>query len=1059
MRKRILLAGIQLLLLLNTSIEYSWAQQKRITGKVTTVSGEELPGVSILVKGTKSGTLTASDGTYSLPFPTESATLVFSYVGFISKEEQIGNRDVVNVVLNTDEAALSEVVVVGYGSKSKTNITGAVSNIKLEEVIGSRPSTDIGQLLQGASPGLQVTYDAGEPGTSTNLNIRGTTSINGGAPLIVLDNVPIASLDLINPSDIETVTVLKDAGSAAIYGSRSAWGVIVLTTQKGNKDSKPKFSYSNNIVFNKANDLPQKASPTDLVKAYGDIGFSSYWSGQDVKTWSDLLADYATNPAKYPTGSYNDVENNISYPLKTTDSWKDLTDSYGFQQNHNFAVHGGTSKLSYRVSTGFTKEDGILTTNKDSYKRSNISTFLSSDITSWFTSQLSVLYNNSTKSFPYSNIADYGIFSLAAVQPSYAELGYSTIDGQQIPNYTPRNAVIQSDTKNTNLENIRLSGRGILRPFSGFTVTGEYTFDKINSVLNQYDKPWNYSSGDGTTEPSSAHSDYLKNNSFLRYKAINIYAEYRKTLGNHNIGVLGGYNEEESDFQGLQSRRLDGINVNIPSIALGTGTLTSQDTSSQYSLRGYFYRVNYDYKGKYLVEITGRYDGSSKFPSGNRWGFFPSFSAGWRVSEESFFEPVTFISDLKIRASYGHVGNQSINPYQFTPSLSAIYSNWINSDGLLLTLSSPSAVSSQFSWEKVTTKNLGIDFGLLKNRLTGTFDIYERATKGMLAAGTQIPAVLGTDAPLQNVADLVSKGWEFQLGWRDRIGQVNYNFGFNLYDSQAKIKKYNNTTNLLSDYYVGKNLGEIWGYETDGLYKTSDFEATTLDANYTGGTLLSGVVRYEGQSPNVGDVKFKDLNGDGVINDGDATVSNPGDKKVIGNSTPRYQFGIRAGAEWKGFDVSIFVQGIGKQDRWIANDLTFPYYHAPWTTIYESGLDFWRPGSPDANYHYGRVYPQQATNGRQNQTVQSKYLSNASYWRIKNITFGYSVPKKLLAKARIENVRLFASFENLFTKKHLPPGVEPTFISKGVPNGIETADYGGQYPLMKKFSFGLNLSF
>ncbi|MFI5195236.1 MAG: SusC/RagA family TonB-linked outer membrane protein, partial [Chitinophagales bacterium] len=855
-------------------------------------------------------------------------------------------------------------------------------------------------------------------------------------------------------------TILKDAGSAAIYGARSAWGVMLLTTKKGNRNQQPHFEYGNSLVFNTPNDLPKKASPTQVIQAYGDAGFSSFWTGQDIPTWANLLTAYAKNPRSYPGGHYYDSANSIDYPLQQTDVYKDMTQPFGFQQNHNFSVSGGSAKTNYRLSAGFTDEDGILVTDKDSYKRYNLSSVINSEVKSWLTTQLSVLYSNSATQFPYSNIGETGIFTLAATEPSYTQLGSSGAGAVSYPNYTPRNAILQAFPATNNLENTRLSGKAIATPFKGLTVTGEYTFDKINSNYTQYDRPWYFSNGDGTTTISSPHSDYLKNNSFTNYHALNLYAEYDKSIGDHSFSVLGGFNQEDANYAGLQSERLDAINVNLPSIGLGTGTLTSLDSSSAYSLRGAFYRATYAYKGKYLLEATGRYDGSSKFPDNHRWGFFPSFSAAWRLSEEKFMQSIKpVLSDLKIRASYGAVGNQSINPYEFNPSLSAIYSNWIDNTGLLLTLSSPAAVSSTFTWEKVTTQNIGIDFGLFQNHFTGSFDIYQRATKGMLAPGAQLPAVFGTDAPLQNVADLKSNGWELETHWRDRIGKVSYYAGFSLYDSRATITRYNNTTGLLSGYYKGQKIGEIWGYETDRLYTTNDFVAGSLDASYSNGTLKPGIAPYQGESPNPGDVKFKDRNGDGIVNPGDATVTNPGDQKVIGNNTPRYQYGITGGAAYGGFDFSFFIQGIGKRDLWLANDLTFPFFHAPFTTFYQSELDFWRPENPDADSHYGRVYTLGASNMRFNELPQTRYLYNAAYWRIKNVTLGYSLPQSLLGKAKIERIRLYVSAENLFTHKHLPPGVDPNFLSKGVPDRTDLSDYGGQYPLMKKFSFGLNISF
>lgn len=414
-----------------------------------------LEGATVKIKGTTNQSLTNNNGAFNLKTGQKIPLILqVSYIGYITLEVE-AEKSEINIELFPEENNLNEVVITGYGTQKRLNVTGAVSVLKMNDIAGSRSETDIAHLLQGASPGLQVNYESGEPGAATTLKIRGTTSINGGAPLVLLDNVPIASLSLINPSDIESVTVLKDAGSAAIYGARSAWGVILLATKKGNKNQPTRFEYGNNIVLNNAQDIPKGASPTELVKAYGDIGFSSFWTGQDINTWATLLSNYSKDPSQYPSGFFHDSLNSIDYPLQETNVWKDMLSPAGFQQNHNFSVSGGSTKTAYRLSAGVTNEDGILITNKDSYKRYNLSSFVTTDVNPWLTFQLTALYNNSLKSFPYSNIAEYGIFSDAAVSPSYTQLGSSIVDGVSVPVFTPRNAIEQSSPATTDISNTK----------------------------------------------------------------------------------------------------------------------------------------------------------------------------------------------------------------------------------------------------------------------------------------------------------------------------------------------------------------------------------------------------------------------------------------------------------------------------------------------------------------------------------------------------------------------------------------------------------------------------
>ena len=512
---------------------------------------------------------------------------------------------------------------------------------------------------------------------------------------------------------------------------------------------------------------------------------------------------------------------------------------------------------------------------------------------------------------------------------------------------------------------------------------------------------------------------------------------------------MGGFNQESSSYHYVWAQRLDMINEDLPSLSQGTGEYKNSESFSEYKVRGLFYRINYDFAGKYLIETNGRYDGSSKFPSDSRFGFFPSVSAGWRVSEEAFMDwSDSFLSNLKLRGSWGNIGNQSVDPYQFVPAMSAANPNWVVDTTKPTTLQPPALVSNSFTWEKVSTLDFGFDLGLFDNRLNATFDWYRRDTKGMLAPGMELPGVLGADAPTQNTADLRSKGWEISVDWNDRIGDWSYYVGFNLYDSRTHITKYNNESQLLGDRYYreGMELGEIWGYDTDRFYTVDDFEEGTLQADLTGGTLKPGIPKVEGYNPNPGDVLYVDYNDDGIINNGDNTALNSGDMRIIGNNTRRYQYGIRGGASWKGISLSFILQGVGKRDLWIMNELFYPQYD-PYSTIFNTQLDYWTPERTDT--YFPRLYTQAAGNSAANRMTQTHFLQNGAYLTIRNISLSYTFPKQWLNPWGVQSLQVFFSGENLFTFDHLPKGLDPE----------RSAEYRGfNYPYLRQFSFGINLT-
>lgn len=1024
-----------------------------VTGKITDEKGAGLAGVSIKVKGASATGSSDANGNFSITVPGTDATLIFSYVGFVTQEVPLDGRSSINIVMKEDVGALSEVVVIGYGTQKKSNLTGAVNTVNVDEVLGNRPVSTTGSMLQGTVPGLNVTIGAGEPGASASFNIRGATDINTNGngiktqgPFIVVDNVPFnGPLNLIDPNDIETVTVLKDAGSAAIYGARSAFGVILITTKKGKKNQQTRFNYSNNLTLASPMNLPEKATVLQTVQSYKDMGTTSYYLGQDVDKWLEFIKEYNANPSKYPEG-FTTV-NGINYPLQQTDAIGNVIGSNSRQFQHNLSVSGGSDKTTYRISAGTVNENGIIVpeSKQDYYQRYNLRSFVSTDIKEWFTVQLDASYYNSAKSYPSND----GFGPAVVFQPYISMADSVVINGEKVINGTPKN-VVKLRTPTTNrLDDTRLTGRAILRPLSGLNVTAEYTYDNLRGLTTLYNKVVTAADARTLQVETNGPGLFRKINKITDYRSLNVFANYEKSLSKHNISVLAGYNQEENSEETQRAERDGVISAEYPSISQATGIALAVDDYNEFAVSGVFSRINYDYAGKYLLGLTGRYDASSKFPENHRTGFFPSVSAGWSVTKEPFMKGVSgWLNELKPRASFGSVGNQAIAAYAFLPTMDANISTWLNDNKQVTTLTSPGLVSAEFTWATVQTLNVGMDIGLFKNRFTANIDWFRRDTKNMLYEGIQLPAVLGTGAPLQNVAALESKGVELQIGWQDKINTVSYRISANLSNFRSTITKIKNEAGILNQYYVGQELGEIWGYTTDRLYTVDDFVEGSLSANLTGGTLKPGIVKREGQLPNPGDVMFVDYDGNGIINPGTSTLGDPGDRRIIGNSSPRYRFGINGGVTWKNLDFSFVITGVGKQDQWRDNGLTFPNYYA-FGTIYSDQLDYWTPANPNA--FWGRTYDQAKGNQPSNQSLQSRYLLNGAHLRVRNLSLGYTLPSTLTRKFLVDRLQAFLSVENAFVFDHMPNGLDPDITRDGV--------QGFEYPFMRQVSLGVNLSF
>lgn len=1051
----------------NTLIHSVITQQDGVCkGVVKDNQGETVIGASVVVKGSTNGTITGLDGDFTLNNVKRGDVIQISYIGYVS-QEVVWQGTPLNITLKEDSQTLEEVVVVGFGSQKKANLTGSVSQVKMDDVLGERPVTNVKNALQGSMPGLMVSGGA-SPGEAKSFNIRGTVSINGMNPLVLIDNVE-GDIDLLNPEDIESVTVLKDAASSAIYGARAAAGVILITTKKAKKGEKFNLNYNANFGFQTSINSPKQASLDEYLRAYQAAGFSeTYYAGNgSVSKWREYLAGYKENPAAYPTvgdGIYIG-EDGAPYYLNDKDVYKAFQET-SFMQTHNLTANGGTEKLRYRLSAGLTKEDGPLIESKDTYMRKNISSFISADITDWLTQEADFRYTVADRSEPMGSGDGIYCMNHISFYPSGMMPGsVNTSVGKDLPLITPENQIRYNNPYLTDTDNTRIYLRTILRPIKGLELVGEYTYDRKNWQKSYYAKKWEY-----TTEQlgsnNSVTSDYLfKSEDHEDYNALNLYGTYNFSIKeDHMFKVMAGFNQERKQNSWISVQTHDMIAPSAPSFTSATGKIIPQNSYSDYAIRGAFYRINYNYKDRYLFEANGRYDGSSKFPKDDRFGFFPSFSVGWNIAREAWMEKaLDYVSDLKLRASWGQIGNQNIGNYGYYSTMQPVgNSNYWLKDGEFITyISTPGLVSNSFTWETVETLDIGFDASMFNSRLQVTFDWYQRTTRDMLIAGIQLPAVVGTSAPMRNAADMRTRGWEIAVNWRDQIGDWKYNVGFNLYDYKSKITKYsNNEDKLLSqNYYEGKTLGEIWGYVSDGFYTIDDFDDP--------GTwqLKDGVASLDGYNPRPGDEKFVNLNDDrgtNEINSGLNTVDSPGDQKVIGNSTPRYNFGVNLGVSYKGFSLSAILQGTAKRDVWIGGMSLFPFGGSAkaYYPVFYNQTDYWEPmGSCDGQYTENdreywvaknpdaslyRLYSNMQNHGS-NQRASTKYLQNGAYMRLKNITLAYTFPKALISKVSLSALKVFVSAENLATISSLPKGYDPERLSWG-------------YPFYRTLSFGLNVT-
>lgn len=1039
-----------------------------VNGSVLDSEGEPLMGVNILVEGTTTGTTTNFEGKFELSGISENAVLILSYVGYQTERVELNGRTVLSLTLVEDSQTLDEVVVVGYGTQKKANLTGAVDQIGSKE-LENYSVPNVSRALQGQIPGLNITFNNGRPNSSPSYNIRGLTSIGaGGSALILIDGVE-GDPSTLNPDDIESVSVLKDAASAAIYGSRGVFGVVLITTKSPSEKSQIKYSTSFSV--NRRTRTRDVLTDSYIWSKMYLESFTELFGGTRTPTtvgsvginfsqaYLDELKYRSENPD--PDRSKVGIDPSTgSYAYYGNTDWRSLIYKDNIpSMEHSLVASGGGELSSYYISGRFYTQDGLYKIRSDKYNSYDLRTKGSISPFNWLDISSNIHYSKNSYVDPFSNGNVWNTLLIrSGATPmgvpynpdgTYTQIGSQTIgvlEGES-QSKTDRDQILGSVAFNASIIKDVLD------------IKGDFTYKNLSIETNRKYIPVPYSNFPGVIT-NVGDSRIYNNKNRLNYFSYNLYGNYNHRFANSNLKILGGANVEISNTRYLNVNRSNLIIKELDAFNLATGeNFNINGGGNDWANAGLFTRINYNYDERYLLEINARYDGSSKFPKEEQFGFFPSFSVGWRLSEEDFIQnSKNWLDNLKLRISYGSLGNSQISPYLYLAQIQARKSSKVIMGERPVVTSDPKVLPDNFTWETSTTVDFGLDADFFKNRIGLVFDWYQRTTTDMITIGPVVPAVFGAPPPKGNYADLETKGFELSLKWRDQIQldkPFNYFVQFTLADDISYITKYNNPQgNLIIDpnlrtaqYYEGMRVGDIWGLTTLGLFANQ----TEIDGHADQSFILTNV---GGKPAKPGDIKFKDLNGDGKVNWGDQTISNPGDLSIIGNMSSRYKFGIRLNGDYGNFALSTFFQGVAKRDWYPVhhqNPFWGPYgYWAAEVPKHFLGTSYTND-NPDPNAYWPRWKGNMAYGKRQLQS-QTRYLQNTAYIRLKELTFSYS-PKRFASNIGMTDLKILFSGYNLWT-------YSPVFkITKDIDPEQMDGNVGTYYPMLKSYSFGLTISF
>ena len=1040
----------------------------KVKGVVNDAMGPVI-GASIVEKGnTGNGTITDIDGNFSLNVSSNS-TLIVSFVGYKAQEIPVAGKTFFTIDLKEDNEMLEEVVVVGFATQKKVNLTGSVGTATAKD-IEARPVANAVQALQGVIPGLNISNsgNGGELNATKSIDVRGTGTVgkdasgnafSSGSPLILIDGME-GDLNSINPQDIESISVLKDAAASSIYGSRAPFGVVLVTTKSG-KSGRAQINYNMNMRYSTPIKMPDMANSYEFVNLFDDAEYNG--SGKHLYTdeYRQFVYDFMTGESDdYIWGNGSGGKWNYDYSANNVNWLKEYYRNTAPSQEHNVSVSGGSDKMTYYLSANYMTQEGFMRYGTEDYDRYTITAKISAQLTK----ALKVDYSNRWVRTDYErptymndDFYNHILRRARPVRAVYDPNGYLMSDINYI--CVMRDGGSHNEQKDAMAQQLKIT----VTPLKNWNIIGEMNIKTDNNwnhweqfvVYSHYkDNPENT-----YTALTSANKDQVSEYSLkTTYLNPTVYSNYNFSLKEkHNFTVLGGFQAEIMKYRDMEGARTGLVTTDLPVLNLTTDadSYTLKGLYKNWKNAGFFGRINYDYNGKYLVEGNLRYDGSSRFRRGNRWILTPSFSLGWNVARENFWEKLADVVEVfKLRVSYGELANQNTTSWYPTYQTLGVTTNggkWLQNGALTSVASVPGLISTSLSWEKIKNTNIGFDFGALNNRLTGSFDYFWRKTKNMVGPGVELPAILGATVPSTNNTDLTTFGWELSIGWRDKVGELGYGVKLNISDNQTRIDKYPNPTNSLSKYMAGELTGDIYGYTTIGIAKTQE----EMDAHIA--SLPKGGQTAIGSKWEAGDIMYADINGDGKIDNGSNTLDDMGDLKKIGNNTPRFRTGITLDAQWKGFDFSMFWQGVLKRD-FDPGENSMVFWGTTgsgqwWSTSFKDHMDYFRAedtASP-LGANVNAYYPRPLFNNKNHKT-QTAYLQNAAYMRLKNLQLGYTLPKSLINKIGLQNVRVYVSGENLLTITGLSDTMDP-----------ETAGIGKQggtvYPLSRVYSFGLSVNF
>ncbi len=1053
-------------------------QQQTVTGVVTDQQGLPLPGVSVVIKGTTVGTATNPDGGFTLTVPTSAETLQFSFVGMKMQEVPLDGRVAFTVVMEEETIGIEEVVAVGYGVQKKVNLTGAVEAVG-SEIFEKRSMSNATQALQGAIPNLNLSLEDGKPTRSATYNVRGTTSIGqGGSALVLIDGVE-GDPSFLNPNDIESVSVLKDAAAAAIYGARGSFGVVLITTKNPEK-GKTTISYSGSYSFVSLAKKPEFV--TDGLTWLEHFRMAYYNSQGTVPTsinnnmqyYSDEWLERMRKWKEAGEDPKIEILANGNYEYYSNTDWigllfKDQT----LAKDHNLTVSGGSEKADFYVSGRLYNFDGMYNLNPDTYHSYNLRAKGSLQAYDWLNLSNNFEFSSNKYHMPYSaagrsaNVLRYIEVAAFPTMPMYNPNGTYTRGAAY-----SLGAFVDGNNYQYNKQSLFRNTVGLNTSFFNNTVriNGDYTFsyDDRDYFWKRVKVPYfqnvNAKAPAYVGDVNGVIYEWLGH---TMYTASNIFAEFEQTfVHKHYMKAMAGWNYETSAYKANSIQRNQLLLESAESIQLATGESIIPGASvSRWKTAGAFFRLNYGYMDRYLLEINGRYDGSTRFPVAQQWGFFPSMSVGWRLSEESFWNVRdNIISDMKFRASYGSLGNGNISPYQFLELLSISNSNRVLDGKLGKKTNSPAPIPSGLTWEKATTLNFGIDFGMVKGKMRFSGDYYIRETTDMYVAGPTLPDIFGATSPKGNYADLTTMGFEVSLSWQDQLTidnkPINYQIRGALFDYYSRIDKFNNPNKRFTDHYAGKIIGELWGFKTDGLFQTDPEPDEYINTIFRASA--DAVWR-------AGDLKIRNLDGssDNMITKGEQTIDNPGDMTIIGNTEPRYQYSLKFDADWQGFFLSVFLHGVGKQDWYPGAETAFwGQYNRGYNQMPAWHLgNYWTEDNRDA--YLPRYSQYNGTLGWSSSHVPNdRYLQKVSYLRLKNLQAGYELPKAFVSKAGLRNVQIYISGENIASWSTLYKRAK-NFMDVSSAMGSTDSDLnssynqgaGNNYPLLKTFSMGISITY